>query len=78
MPSNYTVDRDLMSPVDLMGIPSSLDITSVPKIEIALDHITIGPITLKALEVNVRLKEIPSDQTHAAAARFRRSMAPGL
>lgn len=68
IPSNYTVDLDLVSPVDLMGIPSSFDITSLPKIQIALDHITIEPITLKPLDVNVHVKEIPSIRTHVPAA----------
>jgi hypothetical protein len=68
IPSNYTVELDLISPVDLMGIPSSFDITSLPKIQIALDHITIEPITLKPLDVNVHLKEIPSVRTHVPAA----------
>jgi hypothetical protein len=68
IPSNYTVDLDLVSPVDLMGIPSSFDITSLPKIQIALDHITIEPITLKPLDVNVHVKEIPSIRTHIPAA----------
>ncbi|MGB8770721.1 MAG: hypothetical protein WCC92_13970 [Candidatus Korobacteraceae bacterium] len=45
IPSNYTVDLDLVSPVDLMGIPTSFDITSLPKIQIGLDRITIDPIT---------------------------------
>ena len=68
IPSNYTVDLDLISPVDLMGIPNSFDITSLPKIQIALDHITVEPITLKPMDVNVRLKEIPSIRTHIPAA----------
>ena len=68
IPSNYTVDLDLISPVDLMGIPNSFDITSLPKIQIALDHITVEPITLKPMDVNVRLKEIPSVRTHIPAA----------
>jgi len=73
IPSNYTVELDLISPVDLSGIPSSFDITSLPKIEISLDPITINPITLNPvtlnpLDVSVYLKEIPSVRTHIPAA----------
>ena len=52
------------------GFPpaSTVDITHLPKIEIALDHITVEPITLKPLDVNVRVKEIPSVRTHVPAA----------
>ena len=51
IPSNYTVDLDLISQIDLMGIPNSFDITSLPKIQIALDHITVEPITLKPINM---------------------------
>lgn len=55
--------------VDLSGIPSSyaLDITHLPKIEIALDPIELEPITVNPLDVSVRLKEIPSIRTHVPA-----------
>ena len=55
--------------VDLSGIPSSykLDVTHLPKIEIALDPIELEPITVNPLDVSVRLKEIPSIRTHVPA-----------
>jgi hypothetical protein len=55
--------------VDLSGIPSSysLDVTNLPKIEIALDPIELEPITVNPLDVSVRLKEIPSIRTHVPA-----------
>lgn len=66
IPSNYTVDMslDLVSPVDLTGIPSSyqLDITSLPKIQIGLDPITINP-----LDLSVQITKIPSIRAHVPA-----------
>lgn len=66
IPSNYTVDMslDLVSPVELAGIPSSyqLDITSLPKIQIGLDPITINPLSL-ALQIT----QIPSIRAHVPA-----------
>ena len=55
--------------VDMSGIPSSytLDVTHLPKIEIALDPIELEPITVNPLDVSVRLKEIPSIRTHVPA-----------
>lgn len=65
IPSHYSVDLDLVSPVDLTGIPSSIkvDITSLPRIQIGLDPITLNPV-----DVSVRLKEIPSVRAHIPAA----------
>jgi hypothetical protein len=70
MPSHFSVDLDLVSPVELSGIPSSyqVDITHLPKIDIGLDPITVNPITLNPLDVSVHLKEIPSVRTHVPAA----------
>jgi len=66
IPSNYTVDMslDLVSPVDLAGIPSSyqLDITSLPKIQIGLDPITINP-----LDLSLQITQIPSVRSHIPA-----------
>ena len=66
IPSNYTVDMslDLVSPVELAGIPSSyqLDITNLPKIQIGLDPITINPLTL-----SLKITEIPSIRAHVPA-----------
>jgi hypothetical protein len=76
IPSNYTVDvsLDLVSPVELAGLPSSyqLDITSLPKIQIGLDPITINPITFNPLTLNpldlaVRVTEAPSIRAHVPA-----------
>ncbi len=55
--------------VDLEGIPSSfdLDITGIPKISIGIDPITLQPITIRPLDVSVRLKEVPSLRTHVPA-----------
>jgi hypothetical protein len=62
VPSHYTVDLDLVSPVDLSGIPSSFEITSLPKIQIGLDPITFNP-----LDISVRVKEAPSIRAHVPA-----------
>ena len=66
IPSNYTVDMslDLVSPVELAGIPSSyqLDITSLPKIQIGLDPITINPLSL-----SLQITQIPSVRAHVPA-----------
>jgi hypothetical protein len=66
IPSNYTVEMslDLVSPVDLTGIPSSyqLDITNLPKIQIGLDPITINPLSL-----NLQITQIPSIRAHVPA-----------
>jgi hypothetical protein len=65
IPSHYTIDLDLVSPVDLTGIPTSfkVDINSLPKMQIGLDPITLNPV-----DVSVRLKEIPSVRAHIPAA----------
>ena len=65
IPSHYSVDLDLVSPVDLTGIPNSfkVDISSLPRIQIGLDPITLNPV-----DVSVRLKEIPSVRAHIPAA----------
>lgn len=65
IPSNYTVDLDLISPVDLMGIPTgyTIDIKSLPKMQISLDPITLNPVDLR-----LHLKEIPSVRAHVPAA----------
>jgi hypothetical protein len=70
IPSHYSVDLDLVSPVDLTGIPTGyqIDIKSLPRIEVGLDPITINPVTVNPLDVSVRLKEIPSVRTHVPAA----------
>jgi hypothetical protein len=74
IPSNYTVDLEFGTPLDLMGIPTSfdLDITALPKIQIGLDPITLNPLTVNPVTVNpmdisVRLKEIPSIRGHIPA-----------
>lgn len=55
--------------VDHAGIPSNFkfDVTHLPKIEIGVDPITLNPITVKPLDVSVRIKEIPSIRTHIPA-----------
>jgi hypothetical protein len=65
IPSHYSVDLDLVSPVDLTGIPNSfkVDISSLPRIHIGLDPITLNPV-----DVSVRLKEVPSVRVHIPAA----------
>lgn len=65
IPSHYSVDLDLVSPVDLTGIPNSfkVDITSLPRIQIGLDPLTLNPV-----DVSVRLKEVPSVRAHIPAA----------
>ena len=65
IPSNYTIDLDLISPIDLTGIPTGfkVDINSLPKMQIGIDPITLNPV-----DVSVRLKEIPSVRAHIPAA----------
>lgn len=65
IPSHYSVDLDLVSPVELAGIPTGfrIDIASLPRIEIKMDPITINPV-----DVSVRVKEIPSVRAHIPAA----------
>ena len=65
IPSNYTVDLDLISPVDLMGIATgyTIDIKSLPKMQISLDPITLNPGDLR-----VHLKDISSVRVHVPAA----------
>jgi hypothetical protein len=71
IPSNYTVDvnLDLVTPVELAGLPTSygIDINSLPKIQIGLDPITINPITLNPLDIAVRVTEAPSIRAHVPA-----------
>lgn len=65
IPSHYSVDLDLVSPVDLTGIPThfKVDINSLPRIQIGLDPITLNPV-----DVSVRLKEVPSVRAHIPAS----------
>ena|SRR5271156_3275855 len=71
IPSNYTVDMnlDLVTPVELTGLPTSygIDVKSLPKIQIGLDPITINPITLNPLDIAVRVTEAPSIRAHVPA-----------
>jgi hypothetical protein len=71
IPSNYTVDvnLDLVTPVELAGLPTSysVDIGSLPKIQIGLDPITINPITLNPLDIALRVTEAPSIRAHVPA-----------
>lgn len=71
IPSNYTVamDLDLVSPVELSGLPSTyhLNIDSLPKIQIGMDPITINPLTLNPLDIAVRVTEAPSIRAHVPA-----------
>jgi hypothetical protein len=55
--------------VDLSGIPASysLDVTHLPTIRIHSDPITLEPITVKPLDVSVRIKEFPSIRAHVPA-----------
>jgi hypothetical protein len=69
IPSHYTVDLDLVSPVELNGIPTSyqVDINSLPRIQIGIDPITVNPLTLNPVDVSLRVKEIPSVRAHVPA-----------
>jgi hypothetical protein len=76
IPQNYTVDvnLDLVTPVELAGLPTNyrLDIGSLPKIQLGIDPITINPITvnpltLNPLDISVRVKEAPSIRAHVPA-----------
>ena len=70
--ADVTFDNDLG--VDLSGLPSTytIDISNIPKIEIAPDPITLNPITLEPitiepLDISVSIKEIPSIRAHIPA-----------
>ncbi len=70
--ADVTFDNDLG--VDLSGIPSiyTIDISNIPKIEIAPDPITLNPITLEPitiepLDISLSIKEIPSIRAHIPA-----------
>ena len=69
IPDHYTFDVDLVSPVDIIGIPTiyHINIDSLPKIQIGLDAITVNPLTVNPLDVSVRLKEFPSIRGHIPA-----------
>jgi len=64
IPKDYHVDLDVVSSVQLGGLPTAyrIDINSLPKIQIAVDPITINPV-----DVSVRLKEVPSVRAHIPA-----------
>lgn len=77
--ADVTFDNELG--VDLSGIPSifTIDISNIPKIEIAPDAITLNPITLnpititlepitiEPLDISLSIKEIPSIRAHIPA-----------
>jgi hypothetical protein len=76
--TSFDVDVDLDGDLALSGIPTSftlagiptdftLDITHLPKIQLGVDALTINPLTLNPVDVNVRLKEIPSIRGHLPA-----------
>lgn len=67
MDVDLSFDNDLG--VDLSGIPSSfkLDITNIPKIAIGVDPLTINPISIRPLDLSLRIKEIPNVRTHIPA-----------
>ncbi len=76
IPDHYTFDVDLVSPVDITGIPTTyhINIDSLPKIQIGVDPITVNPLTVTVnpltvhpLDVTVRLKEFPSIRGHIPA-----------
>ena len=64
IPNDYHVDLDVVSSVQLGGLPTAyrIDINSLPKIQIEVDPITINPV-----DVSVRLKEVPSIRAHIPA-----------
>lgn len=73
-PDSFDLDLDVVGPVELSGIPSSLslDLTHIAKIQIGFDPITfnpvtINPVTVNPLDVSVRIKEIPSIRGHIPA-----------
>lgn len=55
--------------VDLSGIPSSytINIPSIPKISVGLDPITVQPLTIRPLDLTVRIREFPSIRAHLPA-----------
>ena len=65
--ADVTFDNDLG--VDVSGLPTTytLDISNIPKIEIAPDAITLEPITIEPLDISVSIKEIPSIRAHIPA-----------
>jgi hypothetical protein len=69
VPDSFDVDVDLAGALALSGIPTSyaVDVTHLPKIQLAADPITINPLTVNPLDVSVRLKEFPSVRGHIPA-----------
>jgi hypothetical protein len=55
--------------VDLSGIPSSytINVPSIPKISVGLDPITVQPLTIRPLDLTVRIREFPSIRAHLPA-----------
>jgi len=63
-----------LNPVTVDGIPSDFSIAvkePIPKITLGLDPVTLNPveatITLKPLDVNISVKELPETRTHLPA-----------
>jgi hypothetical protein len=55
--------------VDLSGIPSTytINVPSIPKISVGLDPITVQPLTIRPLDLTVRIREFPSIRAHLPA-----------
>jgi hypothetical protein len=63
IPDHFTFGLD----VDVgLGLSGGIGITSLPKINIGLDPITINPIKIELapIELGIRIKELPSMRVH--------------
>ena len=74
IPDSFDFDLDIVGPVELSGIPTSLslDLTHIAKIQLGFDPVTINPVTINPVTINpldlsVRIKEIPSVRGHIPA-----------
>jgi hypothetical protein len=60
-----------VGPVTVAGIPDTFHIylEKLPKIQLGIDPLTVNPITLRLepVELNMRIKEIPSVRAHLPA-----------
>jgi hypothetical protein len=62
-----------MNPVTVDGIPDhfTIDVNSIPKITLGIDPVTLNPVeatlTLKPVDLNISVKELPETRTHLPA-----------
>jgi len=62
-----------VDPITIDGIPNdfSIAVTSLPKITLGIDPVTLNPvdatITLKPVDLSISIKELPETRTHLPA-----------